>query len=306
MLEITQWRRFITLIILIFTVSAASFRADAVDTGAQKDTRISRAYIDGAWGQMHVRVAGPKDGAAVILLHKMVWSSVEFEKVQPLLAAAGIRSIAVDIPGYGLSDGPDHEPTAADYANALLPVLDYYHLAKAAFLGVDSGATIVTAFADQHPERVTRLIIDGPPLFDAATTAKLLQEPEFDRTPQPGGAEFTRRWNSVQASIAPGSLSLEAMHTGELQFFEASPSYLYGHHAIFKYDLLSALKRIKVPTALVNAKGGLQYKTALDIKQHIRPDFDYVELDWPGMMVSFDDPQPWAAAVAKLVASDPK
>ena len=42
------------------------------------------------------------------MLHKMVWSSVQFEKVQPLLAAQGIRSAAVDLPGYGMSRSEEH------------------------------------------------------------------------------------------------------------------------------------------------------------------------------------------------------
>lgn len=65
-----------------------------------------RAYVDGPWGQIHLRIAGPKHGPVVLLIHKMVWSSVEFSRVQPLLAARGVRTIAVDLPGYGLSDGP--------------------------------------------------------------------------------------------------------------------------------------------------------------------------------------------------------
>src|ERR1700710_1551669 len=75
-----------------------------------------RAYVDGRWGQIHVRVAGPENGPTVVLVHKMVWSSIEFSKAQPWLAARGIRSIAVDLPGYGLSDSPDKQPSADDYA----------------------------------------------------------------------------------------------------------------------------------------------------------------------------------------------
>jgi hypothetical protein len=39
-----------------------------------------RAYVDARWGQMHGRVAGPAFGPVVILVHKMVWSSVEFSR----------------------------------------------------------------------------------------------------------------------------------------------------------------------------------------------------------------------------------
>lgn len=57
----------------------------------------------------------------VVMLHRMTWSSVQFENVQPLLAELGVRSIAVDLSGYGMSDGPKQVPTAVQYADSLLP-----------------------------------------------------------------------------------------------------------------------------------------------------------------------------------------
>ncbi len=285
---------------LLFAVLVAL--APALALGAAGPSRY-RAYVPGPWGQIHVRVDGDvSDGRpTVILLHKMVWSSVQFEKVQPLLARAGVRTIAVDIPGYGLSDGPPSEPTAEAFADALLPVLDHFRLARADMLGSDSGATIMAAFADRHPDRTVHLIMDGPPIFDAAARAKLLEEPEFDRSPQPDGSQFSRRWDMI-AKAAPGAaLSTEARHVGEMQFFQAAPTYLYGHHAIFKYDLAPTVKRLKVPVLLLDSRGSQLHQTAVDVKTRVRPDFDYVELGWPGIMASYDDPQPWAAAVADYV-----
>jgi pimeloyl-ACP methyl ester carboxylesterase len=94
-----------------------------------------RTYVQGRWGQIHVRVDGPQDGLVVVLVHKMVWSSVEFSKAQPVLARRGIRSIAIDLPGYGLSDSPDAQPTADEYADALLPVFDAHKVQKAVVVG---------------------------------------------------------------------------------------------------------------------------------------------------------------------------
>ena len=110
-----------------------------------------RAYLDGPWGQIHVRVSGAQHTTTVVLLHQMVWSSLQFEYVQPILAARGVRSIAVDLPGYGLSDGPDHVPSAEEYADALLPVLDHFALKKVILHGNHTGATIAVAFATPIP-----------------------------------------------------------------------------------------------------------------------------------------------------------
>ena len=78
-----------------------------------------RAYIDGPWGQIHVRVAGKASDPTVVILHQMTWSSEQYAHALPELASRGVRAIAVDIPGYGESDGPSDPPTAAQYADAL-------------------------------------------------------------------------------------------------------------------------------------------------------------------------------------------
>lgn len=121
-----------------------------------------RAYVDGRWGQIHVRIMGPATGPTVLLIHKMVWSSVEFVKAQPLLAARGIRSIAVDLPGYGLSAGPATQARAEEYADDLLPVLDHFNVKRAILLGANTGATLAAAFALCHPTRTAAVVLDGP------------------------------------------------------------------------------------------------------------------------------------------------
>ncbi len=120
-----------------------------------------RAYVNGRWGQIHVRVYGQAGQPTLILLHKMVWSSLEFEHAQPVLARLGVRSIAVDLPGYGLSDPPPSQPTADDFADDLLPVLEAFRLKKADILGTDTGATVAVAFDKRHPDRVRHLILEG-------------------------------------------------------------------------------------------------------------------------------------------------
>jgi len=256
-----------------------------------------RDYVDGPFGQIHVRIDGRADQPTAILLHRMVWSSVQFEAVQPLMAVNGVRTIAVDLPGYGLSDSPSREPTAGEYADALLPVLAHFNLQRVDLVGSDTGSVIAIAFANRHPDRVRRLVLDGVPLFDAATTAQLLDEEAFDRRPTADGSEFQRRYDMV-GTMAPGDrMSPKARQAGVMQFFSAGPNYLWGHHAIFKYGLEDGLKRLKAPT-MVLGYPGLGSDGSYSTVRALRPDFAYVRLDFKGMMASYDDPQSWANAVA--------
>ncbi len=133
--------------------------------------------------------------------------------------------------------------------------------------------------------------------------AKLLKEPEIDRTPKPDGSEFADRTRGLAASFPPNVLSDEAMHLGTLQFFEAGPHYLYGHIAIFRYDLADALKSVTAPTMVIDFPGKLT-RGEVPIAKALRPDFVYKNLSFGGLMADFDDLEPWCALVAAYVKGD--
>lgn len=268
--------------------------------------QAKRLYVDGPYGQIHVRTAGPQDGPKLVLLHKMFWSSVQFERVQALLAKRGVFSIAVDLPGYGYSDAPSAEPTAAQYAATLVPVLDSLKVKRAVILGVDTGSSIALAFADTHPDRVSRLIFDGAPIFDPATARKLIDAPHFDRTPLPGGAHLKRRWDAVRGIVGPAQASDANVQTSVLQFFSAAPNWWWAHDAIFKYDFATVLARVKPGGMLLSFPGGALHAQETSFMK-IRPDFRLRPIAVGRFtMPSYDAPEAWADAVADDVLENAK
>ena len=62
--------------------------------------------------------------------------------------------VAVDTPGFGMSDVPDPRPSVEDYASVFPAVLDHFSLSSAHFLGHHTGAANVTAFAPCKPGEV--------------------------------------------------------------------------------------------------------------------------------------------------------
>ncbi|SDC82948.1 alpha/beta hydrolase fold [Sphingomonas sp. YR710] len=273
---------------------------------AAGSAQAKRLYVDGPYGQIHVRTEGPQDGPKLVLLHKMFWSSVQFERAQGLLAKRGIFSIAIDLPGYGFSDAPSAEPGAADYAAILVPVLDALKVKRAVVLGVDTGSSIALAFADAHPDRVSRLIFDGSPIFDTATARKLIEAPHFDRTPLPGGAHLQRRWDAVRAIVGADQASDANVQTSVLQFFTAAPNWWWAHDAIFKYDFASVLARVKPTGMLLSFPGGALHPQE-DIFMKIRPDYRLHPISVGAFTTpSYDAPEAWASAVADDVLENEK
>jgi pimeloyl-ACP methyl ester carboxylesterase len=206
---------------LTFLLAAAGL-ALAAPTTAAAPKPAYRAYVDGRWGQIHVRVAEPATGPTVVLIHKMVWSSIEFAKAQPRLAALGIRSIVVDLPGYGLSDGPAAQRSAEDYADDLLPVLNHFKVSRAVMVGANTGATLAAAFALRHPTRTAAVVMDGPPIFTGKVLTDFMAEKELDRTPRPHAGALVERWEEIAKLGGDGVLTDEAIQTGLLQFFHIS------------------------------------------------------------------------------------
>lgn len=123
-------------------------------------SRASSRFIDvGSGGRVHVIEAG--DGPPIVLIHGSSTSSI---LMLPLLERLhGVWGIAVDRPGFGLSD-PANVPRerfrqfAIDWLDAALDALG---LDAAALAGSSMGGTWALWYALAHPERVHRLVLLG-------------------------------------------------------------------------------------------------------------------------------------------------
>lgn len=106
-------------------------------------------------------------GPLVVLLHGIPSSARLWEPVMGPLAAGGLRVLAPDLPGYGLTrvvSRGDHSLTAA--ANLLATWLGDLGAGPAWVVGHDAGGAVAQLLAVDHPEVVARLtlvnsIVDG-------------------------------------------------------------------------------------------------------------------------------------------------
>lgn len=261
---------------------------------------MKNTYIDGPMGQVHVRELG--EGRPLVLLHQTAWSSLQFKRAMPILARNGFRCIAIDTPGFGLSDGPEAPPSIEDYANSVAATLKQLGVEQAAVLGHHTGASIGAALANDHPEIVSQLLLHGVPIYSPEKRAERLAKPHFDQTPKPDGSHFIERW-ALANSVSGGTASPEAIHWSLVQFFWAGPKEWFGHHAAFKFDMDTAFRNLTVPTVVISNTGDVLHER-MSYLRDARPDFTYAELDGGTFHIIFDEPERWATFVAGYVLDE--
>ena len=114
------------------------------------------------------------EGPAVILLHGASLGSAAdvFRRNLAPLADYGLRVIAYDQPGFGLTDDPP-EWGLSFRTSFILKLMDALGIDKAALVGHSQAGAMAVELALTHPDRVRRVVVLGtgsllPPLAEAA------------------------------------------------------------------------------------------------------------------------------------------
>jgi pimeloyl-ACP methyl ester carboxylesterase len=251
-----------------------------------------------------VRVGGPADGPAVLLLHGFPENASMWAGVEPALHAAGLRTIAPDQRGYSPGARP---PEAADYAIArvvadALGLLDAYGLGTAHVLGHDWGAAVGWHLAGRHPDRVRTLTAVSVP-HPAAHAAAMRDDP--DQQERSRYIAVFRRPDAEDLLLADGARRLRAMFApvDPEPFVRplTAPGALTGplnwYRAMSGRDL-AGLGPVTVPTTYVwgSADIAVGRAAAEDCAHHVAADYRFVEL--PG--VSHWVPEQEPDTVARL------
>lgn len=122
---------------------------------------------------LKIRYIEEGKGPAVILLHgASLGSSADvWQRNLAPLAKAGVRVIAYDQPGFGLSDNPS-DYSVAYRRRFIFKFMDGLALRRAALVGHSQAGNMAVALAFDDPNRVTKVIVLGtgsllPPLPQA-------------------------------------------------------------------------------------------------------------------------------------------
>ena len=183
-----------------------------------------------------------------MLIHQTPRSVDEYAEVLPILAARQ-RVIAVDTPGYGASDPVPGQPEIADYAAAMIAVLDELDIAKAVVVGHHTGVLVAVEMTAARPERVERLALSGPIYMDTGTRARL--RPLFEQWRiQEDGSHLKKKWDAMHAWLPRPDLVQRFV----VDIFRAGETSEQGHIAAANYRMEDRLPLLGCPGLLIFGK----------------------------------------------------
>ncbi|HJU65916.1 MAG TPA: alpha/beta fold hydrolase [Gemmatimonadaceae bacterium] len=121
--------------------------------------------------------SGDPAGTPVLLIHGWACTVHVFRRNIPALAAAGLRVLAMDLKGHGLTDRPTsrEEYTLDAMTSFVLEVMDALELRRATLVGQSLGGAIALQIALRAPERVERLALIAPVGLGRVPRARLLR-----------------------------------------------------------------------------------------------------------------------------------
>lgn len=186
---------------------------------------------------------------AVFLLHGVGGSKEAWVHNQPVLATAGFRTVAWDMPGYGAS-APLSPCTNALLADALKTLIAHVGARRNVLLGHSMGGMIAQELAALHPELVHGLVLySTSPAFgkaDGSWQQQFLQS-RFAPLDQGVGMEGLAR-KIVPGMFAPDADPARLAEAAAIMGRVPASSYRAALSAIVSFNRLAELAAVRVPT----------------------------------------------------------
>ena len=209
--------------------------------------------VDGV--RLRLRDTGPRNAAAVILLHGFGASLDTWEPWAQTLSER-FRVIRFDLPGFGLTGA---DPTG-DYSNArdiriLTGLMDQLGIDRASLIGNSLGGRIAWNFAALNPRRVTRLVLVSPDGFASPGF-------EYDRVSETPlmmqALPYVAPRGLLKANLAPAYANPDALSEATLTRYRdmmlapgVRPAILARMSQVILRDPTPTLAGIQTPTLLL-------------------------------------------------------
>ncbi len=224
------------------------------------DRNVRRSYVDGRFGQIHLRQAGKESRHPPLLcLHLTPLSGLVYGSLLQEMGRDRL-TLAPDNPGYGLSDPPPASPAMADLSGAMTDLMDELGLAEVDLIGYHTGSFIAVDLALALPRRVRKLVMISAPLFSDAEVSAFREKFARPLTLSQDGSHVAERWRSFLYWSMTGRPveHVAAIFPDALRNPEISN---WAYEAVFAYDLKAALGSLTQPVLVLNPEDDLHEQT---------------------------------------------
>jgi pimeloyl-ACP methyl ester carboxylesterase/ubiquinone/menaquinone biosynthesis C-methylase UbiE len=204
---------------------------------ASLPTGVELAYVDSG---------GPAE-RTVVLLHGISDSSWSWSRMVPHLPS-GVRTVAVDLRGHGASAKPDHGYAVPELAADVVAIIDHLGIDTATVVGHSWGTLVARAMAEEHADRVERLVLVGAleaPVHQVMHDLDAEVRALGDDVPESFVREFQE---STLASAVPEAF-MERVVAESRRL--PGPVWRAAMHGLVTADDADRLRDIAVPTLLV-------------------------------------------------------
>jgi pimeloyl-ACP methyl ester carboxylesterase len=216
-------------------------------------TPVHRSYVACRFGQLHLRIARPNAATRppLICFHMSPMSGRIYERFLGSIGTDRI-AIALDTPGFGMSDAPPAPPEIADYAGAMWDALDALGIAGPVdAIGYHTGSKIAVELALTRPDRVRRLILIAAPIMTEAERADM-RELYAETAPRPDGSHLAALWRSFLHYNLSASQSIEQVADAFPDMLSGRNIAWWGHRAAFNHYLDVRLPLVEQPVLVFN------------------------------------------------------
>jgi pimeloyl-ACP methyl ester carboxylesterase len=251
-------RRFVTILLVIVAVLAVAFwylstpdiprRTLEAEYAMPPSQFTDVAYASSLPGapssavpaRAHFRDRGPKNAPALLLLHGSNASFLTWEPWSRALSNQ-FRVISVDLPGHGLTGAvPNRDYSQEGMVRFVDALTHRLRLPKFALGGNSMGGGVAARYAEEHPDRLTALI-----LVDAGG----MPTKQGDKIPLAFQIARTPVLNQLVLYITPRSLAEEGLNKAILHKEIITPAMIdsYWQFARMEGTRQATLERFSVP-----------------------------------------------------------
>ena len=205
---------------------------------------VRRGYVDTEFGQVHYYAAGRK-GPLLFLFHETALSGSEFVPALPLLGLS-CRAIAIDTPGYGLSDAPDAPCDMEGMCARIFAAIQEFGDGPVILAGAHTGSSFALELAATTlKDRVTHVVMSGLALLtpdEIESFRSIISAPTIDSE----GDFLVAEWQKRLQRWGDGA-GLNDIYWATVEQIKVYERFHWAFEAIFSHDAESALRNLSAP-----------------------------------------------------------